>query len=139
MKRSAIAWVLVLLSLTGCEAHTRMQTELVAVAREGLGRVEAARQSNADAVRRSLDDQRQRLDRAMEADIRSAAELSPEWVLEATRAYAAGIERYAAAVAAQDRADRSAADNAQAADEALALLERVLRAPLRGFSLESQR
>lgn len=112
----------------GCGSYAGMQAELAAQGREGLRRVEGARAGSSAAVVANLEDRRRRLADAFELDVRGAGgELSPEWVISAGRGYAAGLERLAEARLRQEQADRASTDNAAAADEALALLERMLR------------
>ena len=115
----------------GCGPYATWQADLAAQGREGLRRVDAARESSSRAVRQYLAERRTRLDEAFEADVVSRGELDAAWVISAGRLYGAAIDRVAEALARQAAADRVAADNAAAADEALAALERLLRAQAR--------
>lgn len=115
----------------GCGSYATWQAELAAQGREGLRRVDAAREASSHAVRQYLAERRTRLDEAFDADVSARGDLDADWVIAARRWYGAGIDRIAEAVARQAHADRIAADNAAAADEALATLERLLRAQAR--------
>lgn len=129
--RTRLSVLLLLATLTtGCGPLAGVQSHLVDEAREGLRRVETARKSDSDAVRQWLAERRARLDAAFDADIRARKpdDLTPAWIIDARHGYALGIDHLATARAAQDRADTEAADNAAAADEALALLQRSLKA-----------
>lgn len=128
MKRMCIVVAIV---AGGCGPYATWQADLAAQGREGLRRVDAAREASSQAVRHYLAERRTRLDEAFDADVAARAELDAEWVISARRLYGAGIDRIAEAGARQADADRIAADNAAAADEALAALERLLRAQAR--------
>lgn len=112
----------------GCGPYAQWQAELASQGREGLRRVDAAREASSKAVRQYLAERRQRLDEAFDADVRAQAALDAEFVIGARRLYAAGLDGIAEAAARQAEADRVAADNAAAADAALAALQRLLEA-----------
>lgn len=112
----------------GCGPYAQWQAQLAAQGREGLARVDAAREASSRAVRSYLAERRTRLDEAFDADVSSQHPLDATYVIAARRMYAAGLDRLAEAMRRQDEADRVAADNLQAADEALAVLERTLAA-----------
>lgn len=132
MRRRKALVLAAMLCCSGCGSYAQMQADLAAQGREGIRRVEAARQANADAVRDQLVERRRRLAAAFEGDVHErGTRLTAEWVVDAGRAYAVGLERLAETRAAQAQADAIAADNAAAADEALALLERMLRSQSR--------
>lgn len=132
MRRAKVLIVAAMLCGAGCGSYAEMQADLAAQGREGIRLVEAARQANAGAVQEQLLERRRRLAAAFEADVRERqTQLTAAWVVEAGRAFAVGMERVAEAREAQARADAIAQDNAAAAEEALALLERMLRAQSR--------
>jgi hypothetical protein len=122
------AALLATLTIVGCGPYAGIQADLVAQGREATRRVEEARRADAAAVLAFLAERRDRLDDAFDRDVRARPTLDPDWVIASRRAYAIGIDALADARARQDRADAAAADNAAAADEALALLEHMLRA-----------
>lgn len=131
------SWVLLLcVWVGGCGSYAGVQVRLAEAAREGLARVEAARQQDSAAVRAGLAERQQRLDAAFDADVRARGELSPEWVIDARRAYAVGLGTLLTARQAARDADASARDNARAADEALAVLLRSLRAQERVLNFD---
>lgn len=121
-------FTVVAMLMGGCGPYATWQADLAAQGREGLRRVDAAREASSQAVRQYLAERRTRLDEAFDADVAARGELDAAWVISARKLYGAGIDRIAEALARQAAADRIAADNAAAADEALAALERVLRA-----------
>ncbi|MFN4241810.1 MAG: hypothetical protein ACK4PI_01080 [Tepidisphaerales bacterium] len=116
------------LGVVGCGPYAQWQAELASQGREGLRRVDAAREASSKAVRQYLLERRQRLDEAFDADVRAQGTLDAEFVIAARRLYAAGLDGLAEAAARQAEADRVAADNAAAADAALAALQRLLEA-----------
>lgn len=124
------------LAACGCGPYAGVQAELAAQGREGLRRVEAARASEGALVEKWLSERRERLDSAFDADVRAQGTLEAAWVIEARRAYAAGIDALSSARSSHERASEVAADNAKAADEALALLERMLRRQAEVLKLE---
>lgn len=136
--RHAVTFFALLLPalLTSCGPYAQIQLDLVTQSRTGLQRIETARQQDAAAITQALADRRQRLDDAFDADVLAQTTLTPDWVIESRRAYAAGLDCLATAKAAHDAATSTAADNAAAADEALALLERMLTAQANVLKLD---
>jgi len=92
------AAALVLVTTGGC-AYTQAEADLAAQARRGLGLLREAQAGQADLAKRHAAAQRKRLDEAFDADVRDGRPLSPDWVVEARRGYAAGVD----ALAAQER------------------------------------
>jgi hypothetical protein len=127
MKRALLILLAVSVGGGGCGPYAGIQADLAVQSREGLKRVEAARAAEAELVSKWLAERRERLDSAFDADVRGQASLDPAWVIEARRAYATGLDSLASARADHERASAIGADNARAADEALALLEKMLR------------
>jgi hypothetical protein len=125
--KARVAVMMLAACVAGCGPYAGLQADLASQAREGLRRVEAARRADAEATAWALIERRRRLDEAFDADVRTRTALDAVWVIEARRAYAAGLDALAEARARHSGADAVAADNARAADEALALLERMLR------------
>lgn len=109
----------------GCAAYTRAEMDLVTQARRGIetvARHDAARDGAAAQLAKL---RRQKLDEAFDADVRERATqeaLDPDWVIEARRAYAVGIEAYARAQAVDDRA---ALARRQTLDATAAALDRL--------------
>lgn len=134
MRRRLMGWGLLASAtvsggVAGCGPVAAVQLGLVVQGREGLRRVEAARRAEFAAASQLWSERRARLDAAFDADARARGEsMAPAWVIEARRAYAAGLDSLADARARREQADAAARDNAAAADEALAGLQRMLDA-----------
>lgn len=110
----------------GCSSYTQVQMQLVEQARRG---VELSRQTlvvKGELSERLQTLQRERLDEAFDADVREAGDLSPEWIIEHRRAYAAGLEALTTQHAASAEADGIANRNLEATDLALQRLEWLL-------------
>ena len=76
-------------------------------ARRGVERVAVQDDQRDRAVAELARLRREKLDEAFDADVRQRAAhetLDPDWVVEARRAYAVGIDAYAKAQAASERA-----------------------------------
>ena len=125
MKPLRLALVLLLL-LPACADWTAAQLELVRQAERGV--VSARRSAEAQSALIAAADEARRLelDAAFDADVRVRGELSAEWVIEARRAYAAGL----ALLDEQRRHHEQAAEvdrrNALAAEAALTRLRDLL-------------
>jgi hypothetical protein len=105
----------------GCAPYTRVQMGLVEQARRG---VEMWKQREADRdadVRAQFARQRDELGRAFDEDARQrpAGEPSADWIIEARKAYAAGLDVLARAESAALSANQAARRNADATDRAL--------------------
>ena len=106
----------------GCAPYTRAQIDLVDQARHGIALVA---QNDADRDR-AIDDlaklRRQKLDDAFDEDARTRAAQQPldvDWVIEARKAYAAGLDAFARTQAASQRASEIRKQNLAAIDAAL--------------------
>ena len=113
--------LMLLLSLGGCAPYTRVQIGLVEQARRG---VEMWKQREVDrdaAARDQFSQRRAELGRAFDEDVRQrpAGELSGDWVIEARKAYAAGLDVVNKAENAAMSANETARRNAEATDQAL--------------------
>jgi hypothetical protein len=118
--KTAIAMIAMLM-LAGCAPHTRVQIGLVEQARRGVAlwqQREAERESSAKA---EFNRRRAELGRAFDDDARERApgDLSADWVIEARKAYAAGLDVIARAESAAMSANETARRNADATDQAL--------------------
>jgi hypothetical protein len=92
---------------SGCAPFTRAEIDLVTQARRGVERVAVQDDQRDRAVAELARLRREKLDEAFDADVRQRAAhetLDPDWVVEARRAYAVGIDAYAKAQAASERA-----------------------------------
>ena len=109
--------------LGGCSKYTQVEMNLAEQARRGVA---IARQSSAtkdEVVQRYHGLQRKRLDDAFDADVRERSELSADWVIEARRAYAGGLEALAAEAQAAERSADAERSTLDATDVALQRLQ----------------
>ena len=128
MKPLRLALVLLLL-LPACADWTAAQLELVRQAERGV--VSARRSAEAQAALLAAADEARRLelDAAFDADVRvrgGGKGLSAEWVVEARRAYAAGLALLDEQRRQHERAAEVDRRNALAAEAALARLRDLL-------------
>ena len=116
--RNAPLLLLALLT-SGCADYTAVQMQLTEQAQRGIALTSESIDNRAQLIEQLHTLQRKRIDEAFDADVRETHELSPEWIIEHRRAYAAGID----ALAAQREASRRAAEvdqrNLAAASQAL--------------------
>jgi hypothetical protein len=120
MKRRLAIFALAL-SAAGCAPYTRVQIGLAEQARRGV-QMWKDREADGDVVSRAqFARQRAELGRAFDQDARErpAGELSADWVIEARKAYAAGIDAIARADSAALSANETARRNADVTDQAL--------------------
>ena len=112
--------------VAGCGAWTEAQLGLIDQIGRGLELQDAAAERRGRIVERALDDRRAALDEAFDADAQAAGELTPEWVIESRRGYAAGLDGLASQ--RQRLAEAADADrrNRQAARAAAARLKHML-------------
>ena len=112
-----------LLSL-GCGPYTRVQMDLVTQARRGVALAAEHRAAQSAAAEQLAKFRRQRLDEAFDADvIDRGMELSPEWVIEHRKAYAAALDAYARERAAAAEFEEVSLRNLRDTDAALARLQ----------------
>jgi hypothetical protein len=119
------------LLITGCVAYTRTEIALADQARKGLTLLRAVHADHAALAGRLTELQRKQLDAAFDTDVREAAELSPDWIVEHRKAYSAGLDALAQQRAASTSAASAAARNVEAAEAALLELQRLQNARLR--------
>jgi hypothetical protein len=118
--RTAIAIVAMLMS-AGCAPYTRVQIGLVEQARRGVAMWQQREAERDAAAKAEFDRRRAEMGRAFDEDVRDRApgEISPDWVIEARKAYAAGLDVIARAESAVISANETARRNADATDQAL--------------------
>jgi hypothetical protein len=113
---------LALLAAAGCASYTRAQIDLVDQARRGIALVSQNDPDRDRAVEELAKLRRQRLDEAFDEDVRTRSTqeaLSADWVIEARKAYAIGLDAFARTQAAADRASEVRKQNLAAIDAAL--------------------
>ena len=124
--RRLLTGFVVLFVGAGCSSYTATQMRLVEQARKGVAIWQTRETAKDDEVRSAYAAKRKALDQAFDADIQQQQTLTPEWVVEARKAYAVGLnalaQNQAIALANNDAARRDAA----ATDEALARLLALL-------------
>jgi hypothetical protein len=111
-----------ILASSGCAPYTRAQINLLDQARRGVALVAQNDQERDRAIEDLTKLRRQRLDDAFDEDVRTQATqetLDPDWVIEARKAYASGLDAYAKAQASNERATEIRRQNLAAIDAAL--------------------
>jgi hypothetical protein len=125
MRRLLTGFVMVFVC-GGCSSYTATQMRLVEQARKGVAIWQTRETAKDDEVRSAYAAKRKALDQAFDADIQQQQTLTAQWVVEARKAYAVGLnalaQNQAIALANNDAAKRDAA----ATDEALARLLALL-------------
>jgi hypothetical protein len=119
------------LFLIGCVPYTKTEIALAEQARKGLTILRAVHADHTALAGRLTELQRKRLDEAFDADVRDARELSADWIVEHRKAYSAGVDALNTQKAASTSAASAAARNVDAAEAALAELQRLQNARLR--------
>jgi hypothetical protein len=117
-----IAYIFLLSSAAGCTTFTRAQMDLVDQARRGVTIVAQADQDRDRDVADLAKLRRQRLDAAFDDDVRTRSTqeaLDADWVIDARKAYAAGLDAYAKTQAASERNSDVRKRNLAAIDAAL--------------------
>ena len=113
----------------GCAEYAAVQADLIAQAERGVDLAGRSLSAKSELIEREHAARRARLDRAFDLDVAGRADLSPEWVVESRRAYAAAID------ALNDRRDVELANDAidrrniAAAKDALGSLRRLQLPP----------
>ena len=125
-----VAAVAVMHVLTGCAPYVEAQQALVNQSQHGLERVRQAYADRTAMLQRHHAQQRERLDAAFDADVRGRETLEAEWVIEARRAYAVGIDALHAQQRATDAATDATNDNLAAVEQALNQLELLVKLPM---------
>jgi hypothetical protein len=138
MKRTWIGLLLAVTPYSGCSSYTASQAALAQQARKGVAIWVSREAAHDEEVRRTYDLKRAALDSAFDADARQRAAagaagaggsgnaLDAEWVIEARRGYAAGLNALAQAQFAALAANEAARRDAAATDAALEKLEWLL-------------
>jgi len=115
--------MMVVLALAGCAPYTRVQIGLVEEARRGVAMWQERETERDAAARDQFTQRRAELGRAFDDDVRERAaaggEISPDWVVEARKAYAAGLDVIGKAESASVAGNETARRNADATDQAL--------------------
>lgn len=115
--------------MTGCAPYTDAQVALIDQAHKGVSLARDAQTEHAQLVDQLHALQRRRLDEAFNRDARETPELSAEWVIEARKAYAVGVDGLHAQRDAANEAHRASARNLDATDAALAHLRHLVTIP----------
>ena len=134
-----ISAFLVGMSTVGCVAYTETEKSLTDQTRRGLQLLKAAQADHTALAGRVTELQRQRLDDAFDNDVRDAADLSPDWIIEHRKAYITGVDALHQQKAASTNAAATATRNLEAIEQSLDQLQRLQKARLRleqNFNLE---
>jgi hypothetical protein len=125
MKSTTACAVLIctLPAFCGCASFTRAQIDLVTQARKGIATIAQASAKRQDPAGQLAAMRRQRLDQAFDDDARNQAELSPDWIIDARKAYAAALDAYDRQRAADEAALAAERSNLAAVDAALQKLQ----------------
>lgn len=133
MRKQLIGLLLAVTPCGGCSSYTASQAALAQQARKGVATWVSRETARDEEVRRSYDLKRAALDSAFDADARQRAAsgaggtaLDADWVIEARRGYAAGLNALAQAESSALAANDAARRDAAAADAALEKLEWLL-------------
>jgi hypothetical protein len=123
VKRVILFALLALTCAGGCGPWNAAQSGLTVQARRGVANVVKRNEARHQLINELAMLRRQRVDDAFDQDVREQAPLSPDWVIEHRKAYAAAIDAYA-----RNQADQEAALAAEHRDLAAvdAALERLL-------------
>jgi hypothetical protein len=93
--------------------------ELLTQSRRGLAEIRESTQQRQSLALRQLTDRRRQLDAAFDRDVQSRGDLSAQWVLDARRAYAVGLDALHAETRSIESAHRVDESNFTAIDTAL--------------------
>jgi hypothetical protein len=110
----------------GCSSYTATQMRLVEQARKGVAIWQTRETAKDDEVRSAYAAKRKALDQAFDADIQQQQTLTAQWVVEARKAYAVGLNALAQNQAIELANNDAARRDAAATDEALARLLALL-------------
>lgn len=117
--------ILSALLLCGCSSFVNVKSQLVTQASRAIDAIEAGTIERSRLLDASSALERRRLDAAFDLDVRQRPALDAAWVIEHRKAYAIGLDALNAERSARIEALRIDRDNATAAHDALALLERI--------------
>ena len=121
-----IGFVIVACVVAGCRAYTGAEVALVDQARRGVALAAGREAGHRDLVEQLTAAERQRLDAAFDADVRGEGTITPDWVIDARRAYEAAIDAIEKRRAAAVVAGEVAKSNLEATDRALERLRWML-------------
>src|SRR5580765_2331590 len=103
-----ICFIVIVASLMncGCSTYTASQMALATQARKGVAIWSARESARDDEVKQAYAARRKTLDQAFDADVRLQINPSADWIIEARKAYAIGVDAInqaqSAALAAND-------------------------------------
>lgn len=116
------AGLIVIAGLAGCAPYTQVKTDLVDQSIRGVRLVRESLDQRQQLVEALMTARRRQVDAAFDADTRSAG-LSPQWVINARKAYAVAIDAGHAQLDAARRAHDAAVANLDATERALSQLQ----------------
>jgi hypothetical protein len=121
---------------SGCAPYVQVQSDLVTQARRGVAMTADSLRADRGQIEQYQLLRRQRLDEAFDADVRDRAaaafgSLSPDWVIESRKAYAAGLDALAAAREQSHLNAAAEQRTLKAIDDALAQVQALQSAQLR--------
>jgi hypothetical protein len=113
----------IVLMTSGCASWTQTQIDLVTQARKGVATLAQASANRNDPIAQLAKIRRDKLDAAFDEDARNQVELSADWVIDARKAYAAGLDEFAKQQAANEASLAAEKSNLSATDAALQKLQ----------------
>ncbi|HRK32404.1 MAG TPA: hypothetical protein PLD59_15170 [Tepidisphaeraceae bacterium] len=125
--------------VAGCAPYTQLKIDLVDQSCRGLSFVEQSMAQRQRAHEEFHVLQRAQLDRAFDDDARSRSPLTPEWVIDARKAYAAGVDLLHRQSAAGMRAHETAVENLAEVNRLLQQIQMLHRIEQRLVMLGSRR
>src|SRR5689334_1966881 len=84
--------IVVVSLVAGCRAYTGAEVALVDQARKGVAMAASREAGHRELIEQLTAAERQRLDAAFDADVRAGGTITPDWVIDARRAYEAAID-----------------------------------------------
>ena len=111
----------------GCTVQEQAQQQLIGSMQAGLKDLAAAQQQRQELVDGFYQQRRRVLDDAFDQDVRAAARLEPEWVIEQRQAYMLGCEAIWKQQQASARAGEQMQQNLRTINEGLGALAQVSR------------
>ena len=133
-------WILLVsfCGLSGCQTWTQAQIDLVTQARRGVASVAKSDANRDKALAELAKLRRERLDSAFDEDVRGRETLDADWVIEARKAYATGLDAFAKSQAADERAAAERKRTLEATDAALQRLQWLQSIQLKYSTLEEK-
>jgi hypothetical protein len=114
-----LALFALLVSLAGCTPYVDAQIQLTEQARRGVAIAQKALADKQRIVEQYHKLQRGQIDSAFDLDVRDRANLTPAWIVEHRKAYAAVLDALKAQEAAANQADASTTRTLNTTDQAL--------------------